>query len=225
LTFGGCLPAALSLVASGCGAAGSSTRAAAAVQRVSLAVVSPASPFVTGSTRVTIRGIVSPPQARVTIEGVPVAVAGGLFVVSLPLPTLRDTLHVVASAPPAQPASATLLVLRRTHAHASHTAAGTAQASAPSTGVVAGGNEPAAVVRAEHVHIQGRAGPPTRATRTAPTNSPAPHAEAPAGAPSSTTPATGVTIPKAEAPPEHAEREQAQAEAEGPVSIPKPPAE
>jgi hypothetical protein len=223
LMAGGCLAAALSMLAVGCGSSASST-AASTVRHISLAVISPATPYVTSAQRVTVRGLVSPAQASVQIAGVPAVVAAGLFSASIGVHGAHNELQVVASAPGAVPVHETLIVLRpsaRSRAHPLQYEIASARPASAAGAARTGGARsdtrsavPSVGPRSQsrHTHSHSPATPAVESQQTV---------EGTARAPSSSsnpTPATGVTIPHAEAPPAAAQPEAA---AEPTVSIPQ----
>jgi hypothetical protein len=203
---GGGVLVAVSLAGSGCGSSVSST-ASAGPHRVLLNVTSPATDLVTTASQVTIRGIVSPPEAHVTVQGISAPSSEGLFSTSVDVSKSENVLHVVATAPGDAPAYATVIVVRaRPRVRAGHRAPGASgtQAVTPAAATV------------ESTRLAAVAAPrrkPGNRPRTAKPKSPAspPPSRPAAPPPPPPSPPTGVTIPKAEGS-EHAEPPRTAAE-------------
>lgn len=91
---------------------------------VTVTVTSPTNGSVIGSDQVTVRGTVTPADATVTIQSRPAAVGDGVFTGSTTLHSGKTSIDVIASAPGAAPASATVTVSRPSAPHPQRSTAG-----------------------------------------------------------------------------------------------------
>jgi hypothetical protein len=94
-----------------CGSSGGKKESAGAA--VSLNVTGPADGAVVTSDHVTVRGTVNPPAATVQVRGQAAGVANGTFSTSVPLRSGSTLIDIVASAPGANPATASITVTRK----------------------------------------------------------------------------------------------------------------
>ena len=127
---------ALATVAAGCGSTPMRTASqpapVATPAVVELELVSPDSGDVTSSSRITVRGTVSPADATVLVQGRPATIRDGIFTGQARLRRGRVTIDVIATADGAAPASASVEVTRR----AARRAIDRRPAPAPTTVVV-----------------------------------------------------------------------------------------
>jgi hypothetical protein len=200
--------ALLSIGVAGCGSVTAVGSRESRPNRVRLTIVSPPPFLVTDAAHITLRGIVSPPEARVEIQGSNTPAPSGLFVSTLPLQAGTNTLIVDAAVQGIPSARDVVVVVRHLSAELRHTHGGTV----PSTPSL-----PSTSPRTAEVPTPLRRSPlPPKANPALPTRHG--HVEA-LSAPARPRAPAGVTIPQ----PEPAKStEPPTPKTEAPVTIPQP---
>ena len=100
---------AAAAIISGCGTSKSTTSMTSSVQ-----VSSPSDGSVVRTSRITVRGTVSPPTATVQVLGRQAQVGNGIFTVSVPIHTGNNDIDVVAGGAGITPSTITFLITRKT---------------------------------------------------------------------------------------------------------------
>jgi hypothetical protein len=117
------------LLGSGCGSTTTTTTQRQASAAAALEISSPTAGSVLSADRVTVRGTVVPAGAAVDVQGHPAAVGNGFFTGTATLHGGKTTIDVIASAPGAAPASASVVVSRPATGNGSRVATASVQAT------------------------------------------------------------------------------------------------
>jgi len=139
-----CAAAAVGLFAlasSGCGST-TTTRNAADVGAVEVAVTAPSSGSVIAADQVMVRGTVTPANATVQVQGEPAAVGNGVFTGTATLHGGKTTVDVIGSAPGASPGSTSVVIDRQSTARGGGTGGTTRQVSPAPTPAIPNEGDP-----------------------------------------------------------------------------------
>jgi Glucodextranase, domain B len=127
------------LLSGGCGSTTTTTTQHQTSAAATLEISSPTAGSVLSADRITVRGTVVPASAAVQVQGHPAAVGNGFFTGTATIHGGKTTIDVIASAPGAAPASASVVVSRPSTGKGSRVVTASVQAT-PSVAYAASGS-------------------------------------------------------------------------------------